>query len=220
LYCHSKNRAPVTEHGLCTWCERRGHFTIVDLARDYVELRNELVPGIAQGGTPSRVLRVDAPLPLRMDVDEQMRNIHWVFREWSGHVRKVMSMTPIGHMAHGHVVAIATATLRDSYPVLLSLRDVEYEDYWTGDILAGDGADAVIQLMDAHVRARRLLGLARTWEERKMPCPSEPLGNGCGRWTLGTWVGSGIVECRSCSWSCSQSDYERYVFTMVPAGRR
>lgn len=207
---------------LCESCEKRGKVTIGSLLSDYIALSEELAPTGATLGAGVGSNRVDPPLPVRMDVDAQMRHIRWIVVRWAPRVRNMARLTPLDFegAAHRAAVEVGLQVLQDHYNDLLTHPTVVIQDYRSGAWTSMDGPGAVVEMARIHRRSRLILGITRVWEEREMPCPGEPLSDGCGERTLGTYIGSGRVECARCGWFCTTDDYAKYVLTNVPVGSR
>lgn len=68
-----------------------------------------------------------------------------------------------------------------------------------------DGVDRALRVRRVHQRVSDTVGLAPLFQRRLAPCWD------CGRPTLGTWGGSGVIECTNdgCEFRCSIDSYER-----------
>lgn len=214
--------APYNGHGLCYSCEAYGRESIKQFPADYRELAEEIYPLSTGLGSEISGSRVDPPLPFRSDIDAQMRHIRWMIVSWVPLVRAQAKLTNVSlaRVNHEAVVAWGAQVLQDHYAVLLALDTAVQLSYRTGRVVPMDGVQAVIEMIEVHQRTPRLIGMSRVWEEREMPCPKPPLSNGCGSRTLGTYVGSGKVECVQCGWYCTLDEYAEYVLTNIPRGER
>lgn len=205
----------ATDRGMCLPCETTCLESLRRLPEDYQRIQERLEPGGGGLGSAIRSNAVEAPLPLNVYADYQMRQIHWVICEWVSVVRARRSYHPVDIRAllMGEAVSWGVRVLDVNYSVLVALQPTANLDYATGEKVFSDGVDAAMQLNSIHHRALSFLGEKDVWEERKLPCPV------CGKYELGTWVGSEKIEC-SCGWSCSMIEYSQYVLTMVPPERR
>lgn len=68
------------------------------------------------------------------------------------------------------------------------------------------GVSRALAIRRVHGKAEALAGLSKVWERRRAPCPE------CELPTLGTWVGSGLVQCTNsdCQGVLDQDEYEKY----------
>lgn len=68
------------------------------------------------------------------------------------------------------------------------------------------GVRVALKIRSLWLQAEKVIGLQRVWETRHAPCP------GCGCSTLGSWSGSGRVECTAdrCRLSMTLSEYEAH----------
>lgn len=217
-FCRSRDPrtqepAPATDRGLCLPCEAHGRDAIASLPEDYVLLKTSLAASTAVSNSGIRVRAVEAPIPLRVDVEALMRTIAGTLVEWERDVRYAARLSPIpdGGIRDGTAVARGAATLVTHYSALLALRL---------PASAQDGVDGVNALTDLHHASLSLVGAARAWEWRELNCPSEPLSDGCGKGLLGRWLGDERVMCPLCQWSCTMDDYAIYVMTFIPPKRR
>lgn len=228
-HCRSRNvatrePAEATPRGLCLACERHGQYAISQLTRDWLTLSVSIgkpISGFGNGIPTSKAS--EAPLPLRVDIDELMRHIVWILDIWSHAVRiKVQLYTPPpGNIRPHKLILQAVNVLTAHYNVFLALDKMEYIAY-TGDDTIGDGLDGIGELIQLHHRARLTVGESRAWEERDMPCP---LPDGCGVSALGRWVGESAygedyIQCANCGWHCTVEQYAMYVMTLIPKGQR
>lgn len=65
-----------------------------------------------------------------------------------------------------------------------------------------DGLDWAQHIRSLHSRADQIVGFSPVWESRGAPCPF------CETFTLGGWVGSGVVHCTNCTSVITTEDYE------------
>jgi hypothetical protein len=205
--------AESTSRGLCLACERHGRYAIGHLPHVYVDLAVQLgvsYPG--QGGSGVRVVRIDPPVPLRLEIEAMMAKIKSTLEiwEWDVRYRAQLSTVPQKNVRAGHVVQRAATTLVTHYSVLLALRL---------PASALDGVDGVVTLTGLHHRASSLAGKTELWEWRELPCPGEPVSNGCGAYKLGQWIGSNKIECDNCRWWCTIDEYRVYATTFSPPRR-
>lgn len=228
-YCRSydpvqSNTAPATERGFCLPCECHGRYAISELRYDYVQLYTR----IAAGGsglslTSVRVKQVDAPIPLRLNIDQLMRDIAWTLVVWELPVREHARLSPVAEKSVRPAVAVrrATTLLTAHYSVLLALGPTDYIDYAHG-LSTADGPDAIVALTRLHHLSRAAIGLNRIAEPRQLPCPAE----GCGQYALVEEIGSGgkgapnAVHCTSCGWLTDADEYAKYARLQIPQGRR
>lgn len=202
--------AEATSRGLCLACERHGYYAIGRLPYVYVDLATQL--GVTYpsqgGGSGVRVVRAEAPLPLRLEVEALMTKIKKTLETWERDVRfqAKLSVTSQASARSGFVVQRAAVTLTTHYSVLLALRL---------PASALDGVDGVVALTGLHHRGLSLAGRTELWEWRELPCPGEPVSNGCGKYQLGQLIGSEKVECASCHWWCTLDEYRVYATTFA-----
>lgn len=205
-------RAPAQEvgsHGLCLPCERHGRYAIGRLPRMYVGLAAQLGVDIAVGGGSGvHVRRIDPPIPLRLEVEALMVRIRSTLEVWEWDVRfqARLSTASQANVRAGFVVQRAAGTLTAHYPVLLALQL---------PASALDGVDGVVSLASLHHRAMEMVGETERWEWRELPCPQEPISNGCGQYRLGQWIGSSKIECAACHWWCTLDEYRTYATTFT-----
>jgi hypothetical protein len=197
----------ATSRGLCLACERHGQYAIDRLPHVYVDLQAQLgvtYPG--QAGESIRVVRVDPPIPLRLEVEAMMAKVKATLEVWEWDVRYQarLSSVPQKNMRAGYVVQRAARTLVTHYSVLLALRL---------PASALDGVDGIVTLTNLHHRASSLAGRTELWEWRELPCPTEPTASGCGKYKLGQWIGSSKIECAACHWWCTIDEYRVYATT-------
>ncbi len=213
MHCRTRDNAGnpgiATDRGLCLPCERHGLYAISMLPEDYVVLSIHLGKSgsVFGGGIPSS--KSEAPIPLRIDIEALMTRIRQSLLTWERDVRYLarLSDVPQNGVRYGVEVDRAARTLAAHYSVLVSLQLPHS---------AIDGVDGVIELVGLHFRSKSIVGEARAWEWRELPCPGEPLSDGCGKHSLGQWLGSDVVVCPECGWSCTLDEYRTYVFTMIP----
>lgn len=216
-HCRSRTAeepGEATSRGLCLACERHGRYAISRLPHVYVDLATQLgmtYPGQA-GSSEVRIIRVDPPIPLRLEVEAMMARIKSTLEVWEWDVRfqAKLSAVPQTGMRSGFVVQRAASVLVTHYSVLLALRL---------PASALDGVDGIVTLTGLHHRALNLVGRTELWEWRELPCPGEPTSNGCGKYQLGQWIGSEKVECAACHWWCTIDEYRVYATTFAPPRR-
>lgn len=202
--------AAATDRGLCLACERHGQHAISRLPHVYVDLATQLGVDIATGGGSGvRIVRIDPPIPLRLQVDAMMAKIKSTLEVWEWDVRFQARLSPAPQrgVRAGVAVQRAAQTLVTHYSVLLALQL---------PAAALDGVDGVVTLTNLHYRATKLAGRTEQWEWRELPCPGKPLADGCGKYQLGQWIGSNKIECAACHWWCTIDEYRIYATTFVP----
>lgn len=231
----TRQPAEATSRGVCLACERHGEFVIMQLPGDWFALSSELAKPLVGFSTAEvRVKQVEAPLVLRVEIDEAMRRIVWALETWEIEVRRrvKLSAIPEGRCRPHATVLRAADLLANHYSALLALEPVKHVAY-SGALEVGDGLDAIAELVGVHHRSRLLTGESRVWEKRRVPCPPPVLnergeltrGGGCGQETLGEWIGEGtlghrIIQCSNCGWQCTIEQYSTYVTTFIPPDRR
>lgn len=222
---------PHAGRGLCLPCETRGRHILTG----YPSLWADVVARVGKdeaahppSGSPGAVRRTEAPTPLREDFDALARQIVWTLTAWELPVRDVAHLAQVPERGvRDHVaVARAAATLHAYYSVLLALPVTAYLDYETGQPAEDDGPGAVVQISTLYRQARNRLGVTRRRVWRDLPCPPPPDGvqpgaggYGCGEYTLGEVIGSGLVDCSTCGWWCTTEEYSSYAATFLPPTR-
>lgn len=215
---HAGRRALATESGLCIGCHKHGQHAIRELVRDYEMLAYELIPWSSGQSLSVFVKRTEAPVPLREGIDAMMREIHWTLTQWAKQTalavrinRQLWRGTKFDDR-----IREASALLDAHYLGLLGISSCEIIDYHTIDFMEATGLDGVGELIRVHAHARSMLGLPPHRELRVLPCPAEPLSNGCGEYRLYTLIGSGAtgesntVRCDNCGWTCNADQYAAY----------
>lgn len=218
--------AEAGPRGFCLNCERHGQHVIGQLPGDWLHLYVQLGKPLSSLGGGIGASAVEAPILLRVEIDQVMRHIVWTLQTWEIKVRRQarLSSLPPGRVRPHVTVRRAAQLLDRHYSVLLALGSQDYLAY-SGQLQVGDGPAAIAEMVDLHYRSRSLAGSARRRERRALPCPSKEKG-GCGRaGTLGEWIGDGsygerIVDCSNCGWHCTIEQYTAYSLTFIPPGRR
>ena len=213
VHCRARSGdqpAEATSRGLCLMCERHGRYAISQLPHAYVDLATQMGVGIAgNSGSGVRITRIDPPVPLRLEVEAMMARIRVTLELWEWDVRYQarLSVVPQKGVRAGVAVQRAATTLVTHYSVLLALQL---------PASAMDGIDGVVTLTNLHHRAQGMAGRTEQWEWRELPCPGEPVSDGCGKYQLGRWIGSNKIECAACHWWCTIEEYRVYATTFVP----
>ncbi|AEJ92476.1 DNA binding protein [Mycobacterium phage Quink] len=81
------------------------------------------------------------------------------------------------------------------------------EDYRIVDLITqADGVTRALDIRHVHKRASEAVGFQPTWQRRHAPCWE------CGLPTLGTWVGSDVIQCSNeeCLAQCSLDEYTQH----------
>lgn len=68
-----------------------------------------------------------------------------------------------------------------------------------------DGPQRALDIRRVHARVSALVGLNKSWQRRIAPCWE------CALPTLGTWLGSGVIECTSCQCRKTTDEYNQYL---------
>lgn len=229
-HCRTKRGdAPgdATDRGFCLPCERHGQFAISQLPEDWSRLHAMIAAGGGGFGAGIPTNRIDPPIPLRVNVDQLMREIAWTLVAWELPVREKARLSEVAEKQVRPEVEVPRAArcLVVHYDVLLSLAPIDYLDYALGpDTL--DGLGAVGRLVRLHHLARAAAGESRRFEPRILPCPPEPISSGCGDYALVEIVGEGgdgqanPVVCQTCGWATNADEYAAYARLLIPQGRR
>lgn len=241
---HCATRTPAgpglaIAHDLCIPDELHGRTAIARLPgywSDLTDLEHAGKDAGRQGMSGMPAARGEAPIPLRVDVDELARRIAWNLAVWELAVRDRAHLSQVDEPGHTYRDVVRAAWLLDRfYPVLLSLGGVDYIDYDTQQPVTHDGPAGIVALADTHRQARAALGMGKRRERRDLPCPVIPCerhltkfcrntkcqgtDTGCGLYTLGWNVGADEVDCRNCGWTYSLDDYAAYALTFIPPTR-
>jgi len=193
---------------LCESCLTSSTRDIRSLALDFRDLSMNL----ARQGTAFRTSMVsesaELAVPMRLSVDELMREIAWQLQVWEPPVREAARLSPertVG-VRMGWAVAEAVAVIAPRVDVLAALPPT-----WglAEGIDAGpvehDGVWAVGALVGLHRRARSMLGLTRLITRLPGECSA------CGATALQRESGSETVQCAVCWEAWTHDDYRRYV---------
>lgn len=231
-HCRSRDRrlrtpGQATERGLCMPCERHGQFAIYELPGDWHRLHGFIAAGGGGFGAGIPTNRIEPPIPLRLGVDQLMRDIAWTLVAWELPVRERARLSEVSEKQVRPEVAVprAAGCLVTHYSTLLALPDTDYLDYGLGPTTL-DGIGAICVLTRLHHLARASIGESRQFIRRELPCPTEPWGSGCGEYTLAEIVGEGAeglpnpVVCQTCGWATNADEYAAYVRLSIPQGRR
>lgn len=202
IICRNCKSTDGTTSGFCHRCLSKASEIILGLGLRYRELQVDLAPSMAITSEISSGA-VDAPLPIRGDVEALMHDIYRFFMFAVPFVAKMndLSSASFARLSRGEVVRKGCLLVANHLSLLNDPDDIR------------DIADVAFGI---DRKVRRIIGLDRIWETRQMPCPMAK----CGAHELGTWIGSGVIECRSCGFRCTMDEYTMYVLTFVPPGRR
>lgn len=193
-------------------------------ARLFAELGNK-----GQGGERVSGSRTP-PVPVRLDIDALMREIVDVLASWDERVRVAAGLSfpgtePARRRRDGIAVALYVQTLGGHMTTLLGLegeatrRDIPLEDVQLGDtgivhVSAGyasvnrdlSGADAGLEILALHRRARAKLAETRLRERLDVPCP------GCDALSMERVSGSDhAAECSLCDRKLDEDAYRLLV---------
>lgn len=145
-------------------------------------------------------------LPIRLEVDEAIRDLAAVLQRWADRVWAILPGVP-AHVVRAvrfqregrqprDMVTLSVWILTNRISVLLALAAA-------GDELVPafepdaeprrlDGGDGALELLHVHHRALRITGQTRRWNKLDEPCRA------CGVAAVGHWDGADPVKCRAC----------------------
>ena len=217
----------ATARGFCLPCERHGQFAISELPQDWRKLHTMIAAGGGGFGAGIPTNRVDPPIPLRIGIDNVMREIAWALVTWELPVREVARLSEVAEKQVRPEVEVprGAGCLVTHYDVLLALPATDYLDYAMGPSTL-DGLGAIVYLTRLHHLARSTIGESQLYERRALPCPLEPLAGGCGEYTLVELIGRGSdglpnpIHCQTCGWVSDADQYAAYARLLIPVGRR
>lgn len=213
----------ATHYGICIPCERHGREAIRQLFPDWV-LLDAMIPKVTYGvpadTTRVTAVQVEAPIPLRSEVDYLARWIAWSLADWEYVVRERGRLANVG-VAVRPVISVPRASqlLTEHYPILLNTPTTQIVDYVTNQLTYADGIEAIALFIGLHHRARGMIGLSRIREHRAVPCPEPPAG--CGLFELASYLDGKYqvgddVFCVNCGWRCTAEQYSQYLKTFIP----
>ena len=230
-----RTTTPALTYGtFCAKCHGICLRALGDLPELWVRLHLELG---SKGQASERVtMSRSAPLPLRADIDAQLREIMNVLASWDERLRLAARLTlpdtDETHLRtdHGRMTADFCKTLAAHLDTLLALpADAMARSFSLHNLdripegahgrtnrIGGyaevtvdlSGADAGSEILGLHYRARSVLGETRMTERLDVPCPSDT----CELLMLVRVQGSEYsAECRACGRLLSEQEYRTWV---------
>ena len=217
----------------CSKCQGLTFRALGDLPELWVRLHLELG---SKGQATERVsMSRSAPLPLRADIDAQLREILNVLASWDERLRLAARLTlpdtdeTHRRTDHGRLTAGFCKTLAVHLDTLLSLPPdamsrsfslynldrIPEGAYGRTNRIGGyaevtvdlSGADAGTEILGLHYRARSVLGETRMTERLDVPCPDPA----CDMLMLVRVQGSDwAAECKACGRLLSTSEYHAW----------
>lgn len=209
-------RAINAADGLCDHCGQLVERAITALPADYVQLNLILGAGTTVGGEPVSMTR-DLPIPIRVHIEALQRDMVREAAAWAASVAAVLRIDwRTDRTRPGHHLDRACRLLLASPSVLLALRD-EKHIRWEYDrrvLVARDGLDGALALLQLHQRARVHLGHTRLTHRLPVPCPR------CEEMALQRDDGSEEIDCVACSRRYTWAEYEKLCLILVDREER
>jgi hypothetical protein len=221
---------PAGDTPLCDAHLHRSSRAVGLLAYDYRDLEQLLPRPISQWSDRQlgpRGSAVEAPVPLRLDVEALQRRIWHLSTTWAEILsdRHRLSDAPTNVRA-GYAVFWAVGILSPRTDNLARLGPTQMADYPDTDgtvfgslkpavlgryprtvvLSTITGAQGLLDLAEAHSHARSMLGLT----EPVYSLPGHCQNRGCGRAELRVTDGSDTVWCDRCGTQMTRDDYDRY----------
>ena len=224
----------LTYSVFCMKCHSATYRALGDLPELWVRLHCEL--GSKGQATERVTMSRSAPLPLRADIDAQLREITSVLASWDERVATAERLSVRDTEAtrrrtdHGRLTADLCKTLQVFLDTLLHLPpDAMARSYSLHDLgripegahgrtntIGGyaevtvdlSGADAGSEILGLHYRARSVLGETRMTERLDVPCPDPA----CDLLMLVRVQGSEYsAECKACGRLLNTTEYHQWV---------
>lgn len=209
-------RAINAYDGLCETCTRHVERALAELPPDYVRLNLILGKGRTVGGEPIRMTK-ELPVPLRLHIEALQRDIVGEAAAWAESVAHVLNVSwPVAHVRPGWTVDKACQLLANAPSAFFALRD-EKHIVWACDhrvIVARDGLDGALRLLQLHQKTRVFLGHTRLVHHLPVPCPR------CEAMALERDDGSETITCTDCETSYTWAEYEHLCLILVDREER
>ncbi|MBB6172223.1 hypothetical protein HNR23_002283 [Nocardiopsis mwathae] len=199
----------------CPGCETLIRRALEDLPKVYGELR-ELIgdhPGCGDDGVRVATSRTGAPMPINGRVDEALTDLAGLVFAWEARVRRVLGLpeAPVASWGREHArITGACRLLTDRLATLLGLP-MEPMGLVDGTVDERGGADAGLDLLEAHRAADRLARPHHPVLAVWVPCPRD----GCGSLMLHRRAGDDSAWCGQCGSTVAPDEYSGLVAHQV-----
>lgn len=225
-----EGRPGYAEDGpLCEGCLLAGERAVPALVLDYRDLEQQLPKPLSSWGDGQPGGSAESPSLLRLDVEAHQRAIWWVLMAWEDVLRDLENLSDPSPKVYAHWSAAPPKQVQgvevQRAAGILAVRvrrmaRLEPFGFWAYPPAEGwvevSGAEGVLDLVELHRQAQRMLGLTPARPEL---CDGVPCRD-CDTKTLYRVAGSADVECLTCRLRLTEAEYKRWVGIVAAATQR